>query len=52
MAFFGDANPDALVEALPTCLAPGAAPRSAPVTAGAYLAQRLTATYDHLKAPA
>ncbi len=52
VAFFGDANPDAVVEALPTCLAPGAAPRYAPVTAGAYLTQRLTATYDHLKAPA
>ena len=52
VAFFGDANPDALVEALPTCLAPGATPRYAPITAGAYLTQRLTATYDHLKTPA
>ncbi len=52
VAFFGDAHPDALVEALPTCLAPGAPPRYAPITAGAYLTQRLTATYDHLKAPA
>ena len=52
VAFFGDAHPDALVEALPTCLAPGAQPRYAPITAGAYLTQRLTATYDHLKAPA
>jgi isopenicillin N synthase-like dioxygenase len=52
VAFFGDAHPDALVEALPTCLAPGATPRYAPITAGAYLTQRLTATYDHLKAPA
>lgn len=52
VAFFGDANPDAVVEALPTCLAPGAAPRYAPVTAGDYLTQRLMATYDHLKAPA
>ncbi len=51
VAFFGDAHPDAVVEALPTCLA-GAAPRYAPITAGAYLTQRLTATYDHLKAPA
>lgn len=52
VAFFGDAHPDAVVEALPTCLAPGAGPRYAPITAGAYLTRRLAATYDHLKAPA
>ena len=47
-----DAHPDAVIEALPTCLRPGAAPRCAPITAGACLTQRLTATYDHLKASA
>ena len=51
VAFFGDAHPDAVVEALPTCLA-GAEPRYAPITAGDYLTQRLTATYDHLQTPA
>ena len=50
VAFFGDANPHALVEALPSCVPPGAVPRYPPITAGAYLQQRLTATYDHLKA--
>ncbi len=49
VAFFGDAHPDAVVEALPTCLAPGERARYAPITAGAYLTQRLTATYDHLQ---
>lgn len=52
VAFFGGAHPDAVVEALPTCLAPGEAARYAPITAGAYLTQRLTATYDHLQAAA
>ncbi len=49
VAFFGDAHPDAVVEALPACLAPGERARYAPITAGAYLTQRLTATYDHLQ---
>ena len=49
VAFFGDANPNALVETLPTCLAPGETPRYPPITSGAYLLQRLTATYDYLK---
>ncbi len=48
-AFFADANPDALVAALPSCVAPGAAPRYAPITSGAYLRQRLSATYEHLR---
>jgi isopenicillin N synthase-like dioxygenase len=52
VAFFGGAHPDAVVEALPTCLAPGEEARYAPITAGAYLMQRLTATYDHLQAVA
>jgi isopenicillin N synthase-like dioxygenase len=49
VAFFADANPDALVEVLPGCVAPGQAPRYAPILCGDYLTARLTATYDHLK---
>ena len=49
VAFFSDANPDALVEALPGCVAPGETPRYDPILCGDYLTQRLTATYDHLK---
>ncbi|MCB8876098.1 isopenicillin N synthase family dioxygenase [Acidisoma silvae] len=49
VAFFADANPDAVVETLPTCLAPGEAPRYPAITCADYLRQRLTATYDHLK---
>ncbi len=49
VAFFADANPDALVEALPSCLAPGEAPRYPPITSAEYLRLRLSATYDHLK---
>jgi isopenicillin N synthase-like dioxygenase len=48
VAFFADANPDALVEVLPSCLRDGEAPRYAPVTTAAYLLQRLEATYAHL----
>ena len=49
VAFFADANPGALVEALPGCVAPGETPRYRPILCGDYLTQRLTATYDHLK---
>ena len=49
VAFFGDANPDALVTAIPSCVPAGAAPLYAPITCGAYIEQRLAATYDHLK---
>jgi isopenicillin N synthase-like dioxygenase len=49
VAFFGDANPNAVVETLTTCLAPGEVSRYAPITSGEYLMQRLTATYDYLK---
>jgi isopenicillin N synthase-like dioxygenase len=49
VAFFADANPDALVETLPTCLKPGETPRHAPITCADYLRERLAATYDHLK---
>lgn len=49
VAFFADANPDAVVETLPTCLAPGEVPRYPAITCADYLRERLTATYDHLK---
>ena len=47
VAYFADPNPDALVEALPTCLAAGAAPRYQPIRADAYLRSRLDPTYAH-----
>lgn len=34
IAFFHQPNHDALIECIPTCLAPGAAPRHAPITSG------------------
>ena len=49
IAFFGDANPYARVEAIPACIAPGAAPLYPPITSGEYIRSRLNATYDHLK---
>jgi isopenicillin N synthase-like dioxygenase len=48
-AFFLDPNPDARVEVLTTCLAPGASPKYPPTTGADYIRERLTATYDHLK---
>jgi isopenicillin N synthase-like dioxygenase len=48
-AFFLDPNPDARVEVLPNCLAPGAKAKYPPTTGADYLRERLTATYDHLK---
>jgi isopenicillin N synthase-like dioxygenase len=49
VAFFGDPNPDAKVEVIPSCLAPGETPRYAPTTGAAYLRSRLDANYEHLK---
>ncbi len=49
VAFFGDANPDALVEAIPSCIPPGTRPLYPSITCGAYIQQRLTATYEHLQ---
>jgi len=48
-AFFLDPNPDARVEVLESCLAPGAAAKYPPTTGTDYLRERLTATYGHLK---
>ena len=47
IALFVDPNPDALVSAMPSCVPAGEAPRYAPITARAYLRQRLSATYAH-----
>src|SRR3984893_992804 len=49
VAFFLDPNPDARVEVLRGCIAPGAASKYRPTTGAEYLQERLTATYDHLK---
>lgn len=45
VAFFFDPNPDALVECLPGCSAPGQPAKYAPILAADYLRQRLVATY-------
>ena len=45
IAFFLDPNPDALVQAIPSCVPAGEAPRYATVTAAEYLQQRFAATY-------
>jgi isopenicillin N synthase-like dioxygenase len=49
VAFFLDPNPDARVEVLQSCMAPGIPPKYRPTTGAEYLQERLTATYDHLK---
>jgi isopenicillin N synthase-like dioxygenase len=49
VAFFLDPNPDARVEVLRGCIAPGEASKYQPTTGADYLRERLTATYDHLK---
>lgn len=45
IAFFLDADPDVLVEALPGCVAPGASPIYTPVTVAEYLRARFDSTY-------
>ncbi len=45
VAFFLDPDPEARVECLPSCTGPDRPPRWPPITAGAYLTQRLDATY-------
>jgi isopenicillin N synthase-like dioxygenase len=53
VAFFFDANPDALVECLPGCDGPDRPALYPPILAGDYLRSRLDATYDfRRKAPA
>jgi isopenicillin N synthase-like dioxygenase len=45
IALFVDPNPEALVSAVPSCVAAGETPRYAPITAHDYLQQRFAATY-------
>lgn len=45
IAFFLDPNPEAMVSAIPSCVAEGESPRHAPITANDYLQQRFAATY-------
>lgn len=45
IAMFLDPNPEALVSAIPSCVAPGAVARHPAVTANDYLQQRFAATY-------
>jgi len=45
VAFFLDPNPEALIECLPGCSAPGQAPKYPAILAADYLTQRLVATY-------
>jgi len=47
VAFFLDPNPDARVEVLQSCLAPGAKPKYPPTTGADYRRERLVATYGH-----
>jgi isopenicillin N synthase-like dioxygenase len=44
IAFFHNANWDAVIECIPSCLAPGDSPRYAPVTAGQHLMSKFQAT--------
>ena len=45
IALFFDPNPDAIVSAIASCVAPGAAPKYPPVAAADYLQSRFDATY-------
>ena len=47
VAFFLDPDPEAVVEALPTCVGPGRPARHPPTTGADHLAERLNATYAH-----
>jgi isopenicillin N synthase-like dioxygenase len=47
IAFFLDPNPDAMVAALPGCVAPGESPRYAPIRASDFLTSRLAPSYAH-----
>jgi isopenicillin N synthase-like dioxygenase len=49
-AFFLDANPDAVVAALPSCTGPDNPPRWPPITCADYLREKLDATYAHRRA--
>ncbi len=45
VAYFGDPNSDALVECLPSCLAPGETQKYPPISYAEYLRSRYDATY-------
>ena len=45
IAMFLDPNPDAVVSAIPSCVADGESPRHAPISAHDYLQQRFASTY-------
>jgi isopenicillin N synthase-like dioxygenase len=45
VAFFLDPNPDAIVECLPSCIAPGRPAKYGPITGGDFLLSRLEPTY-------
>ena len=44
IAFFHNANWDAVIECVPSCLAAGESPRYAPVTAGEHLMSKFRST--------
>jgi isopenicillin N synthase-like dioxygenase len=44
IAFFHNANWDAMIDCIPTCLGPGESPRYAPVTAGEHLMSKFRST--------
>jgi isopenicillin N synthase-like dioxygenase len=46
IAFFHNANWDAVIECLPTCLGPEEAPRYAPIAAGPHLMQKFQSTVN------
>jgi isopenicillin N synthase-like dioxygenase len=47
VVFFMEPNPDALVQAVPSCIEPGGAAHYAPISAGDYLRQRLDMIYEY-----
>lgn len=51
IAFFLDANPDAVVAALPSCTGPDRPPRYPPITTADYIREQLDATYAHRREP-
>ena len=47
MAVFFDPGYDTVIETLPTCLAPGQAPRYPPIACGAYIGERFDAVFRY-----
>ena len=46
IALFVDPNPEAIVQAISSCVPEGGSPRHAPISAHDYLKQRFAATYS------